>query len=305
MKLSNVLITATGQGKLVDFGLATISEENDRLLTAAPNARSIDYVALERGTNVRKNDHRSDIYFAGAIFYHMLTGVAPLPDTRDRLMRMNIGRFQQIKPIATWDFDIPMGIQAIVNRSMCLSPKDRYQEPEEMLLDLKRAKHILEKGASEAEAAAPEAADIADTADKADAIEGDVLEGLGKTVLFIESNVKLQNIVREQLKKLGYRVLIISDPDRAIARMEDDIRLADCAIFSAQDLGADSVVAFNKLGELEAIRETPAILLVDRRQTSLIKAAQASDHRSLMAMPLKMPLLRRKVAELISARTQT
>ncbi len=301
MKLSNVLITANGQGKLVDFGLATISEENDRLMTAAPNARSIDYVALERGTNVRKNDHRSDIYFAGCIFYHMLTGVAPMLETRDRLMRMNITRFQQIKPINQFDLEIPIGIQAVVNRAMCLSPKERYQEPAELLVDLKRAKHVLEKGGDPAETAA-----TGDTpngaADRAEPKED--LEGLGKTVLVVESQVEMQNVVREQLKKAGYRVLIISDPARALTRMQDDIRLADCAVFSTQELAGQGVAAFNKMGELESLAQTPAILLVDRRHGSLTKAARTDKHRPLLELPLKITRLRRELVRLIAERAK-
>ncbi len=302
MKLSNVLITANGQGKLVDFGLATISEENDRLMTAAPNARSIDYVALERGTNVRKNDHRSDIYFAGCIFYHMLTGVSPVLETRDRLMRMNISRFQQIKPINQFDRDIPIGIQAIVNRAMCLSPKDRYQEPAELLVDLKRAKHVLEKGEDSPEMTAADA--TAPSATKTAAVTEE-LEGLGKTVLFVESQLEMQNVVREQLKKAGYRVLIFSDPVRALTRMEDDIRLADCAVFSTQELAGASVAAFNRMGELESIGQTPSILLVDRRHSSLTKAARTDKHRRLLELPLKMSRLRRELARLIAARADS
>ena len=41
-------------------------------------ARTIDYVGLERATGVKKDDLRSDLFFAGCIFYHILTGVPPL-----------------------------------------------------------------------------------------------------------------------------------------------------------------------------------------------------------------------------------
>jgi eukaryotic-like serine/threonine-protein kinase len=301
MKLSNVLITSLGQAKLVDFGLATISEENDKLLTAAPNARSIDYVALERGTNVRKNDHRSDIYFAGGIFYHMMTGVAPLLETRDRLHRMNISRFQEIKPIGQVNPDIPIGIQTIVGKAMALKPADRYQEPQEMLLDLKRARIVLDKGedAGEDSGDGPERKQ---TEASSDEVPADSLEGFGKTVLFVESNMELQNVFREQLKKRGYRVLIVGDPVRAIQRIEDDIRLAQCVVFSTQDLGAAAVTAFNRLGEMENTQDIPAILLIDRRWASQVKSAQVAEHRILMSMPLQIKLLCEKLNELIGER---
>jgi eukaryotic-like serine/threonine-protein kinase len=297
MKLSNVLITSLGQAKLVDFGLATISEEYDKLLTAAPNARSIDYVALERGTNVRKNDHRSDIYFAGCIFYHMLTGVSPMIETRDRLQRMNITRFQEIKPIGQLNPDVPMGIQAIIGKAMALNPKERYQEPEEMLIDLKRARHVFDMG----EASGDESENEPTDSPKSE-LAVDDLEGLGKTVMFVESNMEMQDMFREQLKKRGYRVLIVGDPARAIQRIEDEIRLADCAVFSTQDLGADAVAAFNQLGEMEHTRDIPAILLVDRRWTTLVESAQVNEHRVLMTLPLQVKLLREKLRELIGTK---
>ncbi len=63
-----------GQAMLLDFGLAGGDKQiND---DSMQNPRTIDYAGLERATGVRKDDSRSDIYFLGCIFYHMLTGTA-------------------------------------------------------------------------------------------------------------------------------------------------------------------------------------------------------------------------------------
>ena len=282
MKLSNVMVASNGKAKLVDFGLATMSEASDDKLLAAPNARSIDYVALERGTGVKKNDHRSDIYFAGCVFYHMMTGVAPLLETRDRLVRMSVSRFGEIKPANE------------------LGP--RNPDPR---LDRLESRHVLAAGRAVSGAGrvpgGPEAGQVRDGQRRSsdgggrpeekhvDKIRVDEqAEGLGKTVLVVESNVQMQNLLREQLKQRGYRVLITNDPARAIQRFEDEIRTADCAVFSAQDLGMRAVEAFNQLGEGQTTSDIPAVLLVDKREKELTKAAKPGDHRLLLPMPLKI-----------------
>jgi len=292
MKLSNVMVASNGKAKLVDFGLATMSEASDDKLLAAPNARSIDYVALERGTNVKKNDHRSDIYFAGCVFYHMLTGVAPLVETRDRLVRMNITRFSEIKPANAIVPDLPVPLLSVINHAMCFRPENRYQEPEELLADLKRVKFVLDKDetpGAEAEETSP------------DQVKGvnEAGEGIGKTVMVVESNIEMQNMLREQLKKRGYRVLITNTPDRAIERFENEIRIADCAVFSAQDLGARAVQAFNQLGQSEITRDIPALLLVDQRQKELANAAETNKHRLMLPMPLKIKDLLQSLFKLL------
>jgi serine/threonine protein kinase len=55
----------------------------DDALADLPNTRTVDYAALERATGVRKDDPLSDIYFCGCMFYHMLSGHAPLFETKD------------------------------------------------------------------------------------------------------------------------------------------------------------------------------------------------------------------------------
>ena len=54
---------------------------------------------LERGTNVRKDDPRSDIYFVENMLYHMIAGEPALTETRDRLQRLNATRFQEVVPL--------------------------------------------------------------------------------------------------------------------------------------------------------------------------------------------------------------
>ena len=293
MKLSNVLVTSQGRAKLVDFGLAALADtSNDNAVADCPSARAIDYAALERGTAVRKDDPRSDLYFLGAMMYHILSGNSPLTETRDRLARLNVSRFREVPHLGKVCPDVPNNVSAIVHKAMEFDPKKRYQTPAEVLEDIQGTLRRLEAGDT---LTTPRIA-----AGNTEAVKTPDTEGAGKTVMLVESKIEFQDLIREKLKKRGYRVLVISDPQRALARFEpDEDPPADCVLFSAPELGAAALEAFNKFGEDPHTAELPAILMVDRKQQFVIRGAKGGPKRMLLAMPLKVRELRGSLIKLL------
>jgi serine/threonine-protein kinase len=293
LKMSNVLVSSKGQAMLVDFGLAAADKNlSDDAIANSPNPRTIDYAGLERATGVRKDDPRSDIYFLGCIYYHMLTGVPPIYETKDRIQRLSKTRFEEVVPIRKRDANLPQAVAAIVTRAMDLNPATRYQTPGEMLLDLQAALQRIE------EPAAP-AAD-GQVADKgaAPAVEPAPREPQ-RTLMLVESNVQLQNIVRERLKNSGYRVLVTADPDRALGRFNDGNKAADCVIFSTSELGASALDAFNRFGEGQHTADIPAVLLLGEHHKGWKKKAKLGKHRVELSMPIKLRQFREVLAKLV------
>lgn len=293
MKLSNVLVTSQGRAKLVDFGLAALADTSDEAALAdCPSARAIDYAALERGTNVRKDDSRSDIYFLGSMMYHILTGNSPLTETRDRLARLNVSRFREVPHITKVAPEIPHNVAAIVQKAMEFDPAKRYQNPADALEDIRATIERLEAGDTKTAAQ--------NVAGKS-AVPAATTEGKNKTIMLVESKIEFQDLIREKLKKRGYRVLVISDPSRALARFEpDEDPPADCVLFSAPEMGAAALEAFNQFGESTHTAQVPAVLLVDRKQQFVIRGAKVGPKRIMLAMPLKVRELRTALLRLLS-----
>ena len=302
LKLSNVLITSKGRAKLVDFGLAAIRSTETIKDDDSPNARTIDYAGLERASGCRNNDPRSDLFFVGCMLYTIVSGHPAMYETRDRIQRLSLSRYQNIKPILQVDPTVPRAIAAFVQKAIELAPEKRYATPAEMLEDAKKVQARVEAGeVAEAEAASAAAAagEVVPLAPAKAPVE---LEGASRTVMIIESRLEMQDVFREKLKKYGYRVLVFSDPIRAIARIEDaHTKLVDCVLFSTLSLADEALEAFNQFGSSDATKKIPAILFVDPKQSDLIKGARLSDKRVLVSMPLKVKELRETLVNLLGA----
>lgn len=289
LKMSNVLVSSRGEAKLVDFGLATADENlTDHELTKCPNPRAIDYAGLERATGVRRNDPRSDIYFLGSIYYHMLAGRAALAETKERSKRLSRARYEEVIPIQKLGMPLPDRVVRIVNRAMELQPEFRYQTPMEMVRDLEKTIDKLEDHESVPDIHDPDD----DLADGEPVTESKILkkpETPSMSVMFVESNSKMQDLLRDRFKKSGFRVLLTADPKFALTRFTQDAGTADCVVFSTASLGAAAMKMFNRFGEQVDTANIPAVLLLDEKHAHWkSKADDQAPHREVVTMPVKI-----------------
>jgi serine/threonine protein kinase len=298
VKLSNVLLSSKGQAKLVDFGLATLSSDKDDDGKGGP--RSIDYAGLERCTNVRRDDPRSDIFFVGALLYQMVSGVPPLSETRERIKRLSPRRYQETAPVAVHEPTLPHRIVILIHRLMDLDANKRIQtaasankEVESVLLaiesgDIQRYDEQL----TEQEAQAYEA------------LMTKQEEGRNKTLLLIESNVKVQNSLRDRLKAIGYRVLITGNPERGLDRFQDldpsEESPADCVIFGCVGLGRDAVSWFERFINGEYTSQVSAILVITDKVEKHVRQEWFNERRAKLTMPIKFKHLQKTLRSLLN-----
>jgi serine/threonine protein kinase len=119
IKPENVLISNTGEVKVVDFGLAKASQPRPQsfaLTEADQRLGTPYYMAPEQMERLDQVDHRADIFAVGVLLYEILTGKVPR------------GRFESPSSIVAVDsrFD------AIINHTLENDPDRRYQSVDEL-----------------------------------------------------------------------------------------------------------------------------------------------------------------------------
>ncbi len=284
IKLTNLLISSQGGAKLVDFGLAQFFaalEKDAKDKDPEKVDRTVDYAGLERATNVKTGDVRSDIFFLGCVFYEMLTGRSPLPMSRDKNVRMHKRRFEDIPPLPRDEVEAPASVFLLTETMMALDPNRRYQTPSQLLDAVRAARRDVE--GKPAVGAAPGGAAAA-----------------SRSLFVVESDERLQDTVRDKFKEMGYRVMISSDPQRALDRFRQ--QPYDALIVDAETAGEDGRLVFEHVVD-EAERKQfkcAGVLILGEEQADWAGRIRQRRNMSILVRPgVTIKALKRTLEELM------
>ncbi len=137
IKPGNVMLTPSGDVKVMDFGIArAISDASSTMTQTAAVVGTAQYLSPEqaRGETV---DSRSDVYSAGCLLYELLTGRPPFVGDSPVAVAYQHVR-EQPQPPSDHDQDLPAAIDAIVMKSLAKRVEDRYQSAAAMRSDIER-----------------------------------------------------------------------------------------------------------------------------------------------------------------------
>ena len=131
LKPANVMITSKGVAKLVDFGIAKITDDEAPQLTRTGQIFGTPcYMSPEqcRGT---KLTGLSDMYSFGCVMFETLTGEAPFnAESPTQIMYMHMT--QPVPPLEVPKGEVPDIIQMIINKTLAKDPADRFINMKEL-----------------------------------------------------------------------------------------------------------------------------------------------------------------------------
>ena len=153
IKLENIMLRRDGYVKVLDFGLAKLTDRQTSLVDAEADTKmlhtspgmimgTVYYMSPEqaRGLTV---DARTDVWSLGVVLYEMVSGQKPFTGATPTDVIISIAEREPV-PLSQCASGVPTQLEQVVRKALAKDRTQRYQTADDLLNDLKHVRRELE-----------------------------------------------------------------------------------------------------------------------------------------------------------------
>ena len=153
IKLENIMLRRDGYVKILDFGLAKLTDKNwsgvdneaaTRMLNTSPGVvmGTVYYMSPEQARGLPV-DERTDIWSLGVVLYEMICGSHPFTGATPTDVIISIAE-REPEPLTKRVPEAPLQLEEIVQKALAKKREDRYQTADDLQRDLRSLSRELE-----------------------------------------------------------------------------------------------------------------------------------------------------------------